>query len=217
MERQIIPDLKSYEYEHPFDRQALDRLKGTRGLDLVTQKVLDYGLEKYLLIKHTGDNIRIKAEKLPEVHKILEEACGILEMTEVPELYITLEDKIKSFTSGEHRRIIVLSSGAIEYLSDDELLFIIGRELGHIRSNHVVYRMMADSLKTITQFVGDISLGIGKPDHYAPSDCPDALVQNVGVHRRPCRAAYLSEPRRWLQMHLLRLPAYQRSTMAGFP
>ena len=161
MERKTFNSLYSYEYEHPFDRQSLDRLEKTRGLDLLTQKLLDKGLEKFLLIKHTGDNIKITHDNIPEIYTILEEACKILNVFPVPELYLQLEDKIKSFTSGERRRIIVLSSGAIDLLNEDELLFMIGRELGHIKSNHVLYRMMAESLKVVTQFISDVTLGIG--------------------------------------------------------
>ena len=161
MTRKVLKPLYSTEYEHPFDRKSLDRLEKTRGLDLLTQRLLDNGLEKYLLIKHTGDNIRITNENVPELHALLLEACEILDVKMIPELYIQLEDKIKSFTSGEKRRVIVLSSGAIDLLKPEELLFLIGRELGHIKSNHVLYRMMADSLQLITQFISDVTLGIG--------------------------------------------------------
>ena len=100
-----LKGLYSTEYEHPFDRQSLDKLENTRGLEMLTNRVLDYGLEKYLHIKHTGDNIRVEKETIPEIYDILIEACNILDMREVPELYINLEDKIKSFTSGEKQRI----------------------------------------------------------------------------------------------------------------
>ena len=161
MNRQILYGINSFEYEHPFDRESLYRLERTRGLDILTQKVLEYGLEKYLLIKHTGNNIRITSKNIPEIHKLLTEACKILDMDEVPELYIHLEDKIASYTSGEKRRVIVLSSGAIDLLNEEELLFLIGRELGHIKSNHVLYRMMAESIKVMAQLISDITLGIG--------------------------------------------------------
>lgn len=156
-----LKGLYSTEYEHPFDRQSLDKLENTRGLEMLTNRVLDYGLEKYLHIKHTGDNIRVEKETIPEIYDILIEACRILDMRDVPELYINLEDKIKSFTSGEKQRIIVLSSGAIDLLNSEELLFLLGRELGHIRSNHVLYRMMADSLTILSQLISDVTLGLG--------------------------------------------------------
>ncbi len=160
-QRKPLTDLYPVAYEHPFDRQALDRLERTPGLELLTQKVLDNGLEAYLNIKHTGDNLRVTARNIPELHRILVEACSLLGMTEVPGLYLHLNDKIDSFSSGQKKRIIVLSSGAVDLLSDDELLFVLGRELGHIRSNHVLYREMADSLALVSQVVSDLTLGIG--------------------------------------------------------
>lgn len=159
--RQILTQLYSDEYEHPFDRASLDRLQRTRGLDLLTEKLLEWGLEKYLRMKYTGNNLRITHRNLPVVHDLLREGCRILEMDDVPELYLQLEDKITSFSSGERRRLIVISSGALELLSEEELLFLIGRELGHIRSDHVLYRMMADSLAVIAQLISDVTLGLG--------------------------------------------------------
>lgn len=159
--RQILSQLYSEEYEHPFDRVSLDQLQNTRGLDLLTEKLLDWGLEKYLRMKYTGNNLRVTYRNLPEVHDLLREGCRILEMEEIPELYLQLEDKITSFSSGEKQRIIVLSSGAIELLNDEELLFLIGHELGHIRSDHVLYRMMAESLAVIAQLISDVTLGLG--------------------------------------------------------
>ncbi|MDX2246900.1 MAG: M48 family metallopeptidase [Bacteroidia bacterium] len=161
MSRKILTDLYSYEYEHPFDRESLDRLEHTRGLELLTQKVLDYGFEKYLLIKHTGGNIRVTGKTVPELHNILKEACRIFEITSVPELYIHPEGKITALTSGEKRQIISLSSAAIDALTEDELFFLLGREMGHIRSNHVLYRMMAESLRVVTQLISDVTLGVG--------------------------------------------------------
>lgn len=160
-QRKRIERLYSTEYEHPFDRRALDRLENTRGLDLLTRKVLDYGLEKYLRIKHTGDNLQVLPENLPEIHNILAEACEILGIRTIPELYIMLEDKIQSFTSGDKDQVIVISSGAVELLNSDELLFMLGRELGHIKSNHVLYHMMAYSIKLVAQIISDVTLGVG--------------------------------------------------------
>lgn len=160
-EKIYLDHLYPSEYEHPFDREALDRLENTRGLDLLTQKVLDAGLESYLRIKYTGDNLQITARTIPEIHALLVEACKIMGMQEVPELYLMLEDKIQSFSSGQKRKMIVISSGSVDLLNDQELLFLLGRELGHMRSNHVVYREMGDSLTLVSQIISDLTLGVG--------------------------------------------------------
>lgn len=161
MPPKILRHLLPTEYEHPFDKASLDRLEQTRGIDYLTEKMLEYGLEKYLLIKHTGDHLRITHENIPELFGLLQTAARTLDMPSVPELYIMLEDKIKSFSIGERRRIVVISSGATELLNEAELLFLLGRELGHIKSNHVLYRMMADSLRLIAQLINDATLGLG--------------------------------------------------------
>ncbi|MEM6264648.1 MAG: M48 family metallopeptidase [Bacteroidota bacterium] len=160
MERKHLSFLYSDEYEHPFDRHALNRLEKTRGLHMVSEKILKAGFEKYLIIRHTADNIQVTKDTIPEVYALLEEACQVLDMEQVPELYIYLEDKIKSFTTGRDRQLIAISSGSIDLLSEDELYFLIARELGHIRSNHVLYRMMADSVQTLSKIAGDISMGL---------------------------------------------------------
>lgn len=160
MSRKPLINLRSREYEHPFDKSALDRLENTRGLEMVTQKVLDLGLERMLRIKHAGDNIRLTKENSPDLHAILEEACSLLSLKRIPELYINLDDKINSLTSGESRTQIVISSGCVELLNEEEMLFMLGREVGHIKSGHVFYQMMADSLQAINLFLSEATLGI---------------------------------------------------------
>lgn len=160
-QRIILNQLFPTEYEHPFDRQALDRLEDTRGLDLLIQKMLDNGLEAYLRIKHTGDNLQVTARTIPELHSLLVEACKILGMSDIPDLYLRLDDSIDSFSSGQKRRLVVITTGAVELLNDEELLFLFGRELGHIKSNHVLYRELGDSLTLVSQIVSDLTLGLG--------------------------------------------------------
>ncbi len=160
MSKVNLTGLSSTEYEHPFDKRALDRLQQTRGLDLITRKVLDMGLERYMRIKHTGDNVQVTPKNIPDLFEMLTSSCEVLDMEEVPEFYIFLEDKIRSYSSGDKQQLIALSSGCLELLEPQEILFMIGRELGHIKSNHVLYRMIADSLTTLSRLAGDMSLGI---------------------------------------------------------
>lgn len=155
-----LTGLNPASYEHPFDRQALERLKKRPGINMMTKRILDKGLEKYLWLKHTGDNMQITREIIPEVFDLMVKACEILDVDQVPELYVFLEDKIQTFASGDKKQLIALSSGALELLNEQELLFLIGREIGHIKSDHVLYRMIGDSLSSLTQLASDISLGI---------------------------------------------------------
>jgi len=55
----------------------------------------------------------------------------------------------------------VLTSGLIDLLGDEELLFTIGHELGHIKAGHVLYTMLARNIAAIMSAIGQATLGIG--------------------------------------------------------
>jgi Zn-dependent protease with chaperone function len=64
----------------------------------------------------------------------------------VPELYITTNPVLNAYTAGQRRTCIVLHSGLIEKLTPDELCFVIGHEIGHIKCAHGLYRQLGDLL-----------------------------------------------------------------------
>lgn len=161
MERIIIEGLDSNEYEHPFDRKALTALEKTPGLEILVRKFNQYWNDKVLKIQYTGSNIKVTERNFPELLKALNEACSILSIDKIPNLYVKWSYDVNAFTAGVENPIIVLNSGTIDLLSCDELLFIIGHELGHIKSQHVLYYQMAQVLPLLGNIIGSATLGIG--------------------------------------------------------
>jgi Zn-dependent protease with chaperone function len=161
MQRQTLIGLQAPSYEHPFDRSALASLKGTPGLELVIRKFNEYGLERFLKIQYTGSNLRITQDNFPEIHGMVREAATILNLHILPDLYIQGGGHINAFTAGVERPILVLNAGCIDHLSADELFFVIGHELGHIKSGHVLYHQMGAVLPLVGDFVSRLTLGAG--------------------------------------------------------
>lgn len=58
--------------------------------------------------------------------------------------------------------IIVLNSGAVDLLSDHELHYLIGHEVGHIKSRHTLYHQVGQFFPMIADFIGAATLGVGK-------------------------------------------------------
>jgi len=158
--------LHPYEYEHPFDTKALNLLQSIPGLDLVVRQFNKHAIERYITIQYTGSNIHITPENYPKIHKLLEIVCDTLYLPDKPDLYLEWGYNINGFTIGVDNPIIVpiivLTSGAIDLLSENELLFLIGHEVGHIKSRHTLYQQMATYLPVITSIIGQYTLGIGK-------------------------------------------------------
>lgn len=161
MSRKKLHQLVSDEYEHEFDRKALDALEGTPGLETLVRNFYQHGIERLVRIQYTGSNIKVNKKNYPEIYEVLEEACNILNLTDIPDLYISWSYQINGLTTGVEKPIIVLSSGAVDLLSREELLFVIGHEVGHIKSQHVLYHEMARIFPIIGEIIGSATLGIG--------------------------------------------------------
>ena len=155
-----FPGLGADEFQHPHDAAATDALRALPGLDVVVAKVLELGLERIYYLENIADNVRVTPRMLPRLHKYLGWACKILDLEE-PELYVTMDPNPNAFTFGHKRPFIVVTSGLVELLGDEELLFTIGHELGHIKAGHVLYTVLAKNIASIVAAIGQATLGIG--------------------------------------------------------
>lgn len=153
MELVRLEGLNPREYEHPLDRNALDVLEKTPGLDLLVRKFFDLGIEKFLRLEFIGSNLKVTPSSLPDIYEILEEACEILNLKTTPELYIRPDDyfrnlqvttnNLQGLTVGVEKPLVVISTACIESFSRSELLFIMGCEVGRLKSQHVLYENIA--------------------------------------------------------------------------
>src|SRR5690606_21963042 len=58
--------------------------------------------------------------------------------------------------------IVVLTSGAIDLLTEDELMFLIGHEFGHIKSRHTLYHSIGQTFPVLADVVGQATFGASK-------------------------------------------------------
>ncbi|MFB3893691.1 MAG: M48 family metallopeptidase, partial [Phycisphaerae bacterium] len=155
-----IPGLSPGDYEHPLDRKYLDALRGTPGLDTLVRKFFDWGLEPLVKVQYTGSNIKVSEKSLPQVYKALVTACEVLSVATVPDLYVEL-GFVNGLTIGARSPVIVLTSGCFGALSYEELLFVIGHEIGHIKSEHCLYHTMGAVVPILGDILGSVTLGLG--------------------------------------------------------
>lgn len=155
-DKHILYGLDHRAYEHPFDRKALIALESTPGLSKTAKFLTRNTIEKYYTIQCTGSNLKVTKASYPRIYDYLEYACHILDMKDIPDLYIQWGYDINACTIGSEKPIIILNSGLIDLCDENEILFIIGHECGHIKSNHMLYHMMA---QLVTQLIDRIPLG----------------------------------------------------------
>lgn len=155
-----LPGLSVDEFRHPLDQRATSALKQVPGLDKVLAKILEVGLERMLYIENIASNLRVTPKMFPRLHKSLTWATKILDVPE-PELYVKLDPRPNAFTYGHTNPFITLTTGLIDMMSDEEVFFVIGHEVGHIKGGHVLYGTMARNIAAIIELLGEFTLGIG--------------------------------------------------------
>lgn len=160
--KKVLWGLNPVEYEHPTDRTALNALEGTPGLEPLIKKFYQYGIDKLLKVQYTGSNMKITSKNLPRLYNALITVCKTIHINKIPDFYIMQGDEINAFTTGVDRYIIVINEGCAEKLTYDELLFVLGHEVGHIKSQHVLYYQLASVLPLLGNIIGNLTLGVGE-------------------------------------------------------
>ena len=160
MDRKRLTGLRPQSYEHPWDKKALDALQTSKSFASLVAKLNEWGFERILRVQLTGSNLRVTADNFPEIHEKVQEAGTILDLPSIPEVYLAGGGEINAFTAGVKKPIVVLTSAAVDLLTDDELFFVIAHELGHIKSGHVLYYQIAEFVPVLGEMVGAATLGI---------------------------------------------------------
>ncbi|MBQ8147501.1 MAG: M48 family metalloprotease [Lachnospiraceae bacterium] len=155
-----IPGLQSREYEDSRDAAYLSKLKLSKGFDKFMKLYFEYGIERINTIAYTGSNVRVTAENMPYLYECLVEGCRILNIERIPPLYV-MQGGVNAFTIGASDPIIVINDSCLRRLNHEELMFIIGHELGHIKSEHCLYHSLGASIPILGGVAGAMTLGFG--------------------------------------------------------
>ncbi len=154
-----LPNISPRSWEHPADRAALTALKKVPGLDMLLQKLIGITTEKSLRLIALSSSVRVSERQFPKVNRLHQEACAILGVERAPELYVAQAPFLNARAIGVERPFIVLDSATVERLSEEELLAVIGHELGHCMSGHALYKTLLAILMRVSTVAFSIPLG----------------------------------------------------------
>ena len=145
----LLPDISSASWEHPGDRAALAAMQAIPGLDKVLRAIIGRFGETNIRMMMQADAIRTSENQYADIHRALREACEVFD-TPVPELYITQSPIVNAGALGVDEPFIVLQSSLIEVLDERGMHHVIGHEIGHIVSEHALYRTVLALLLSLS-------------------------------------------------------------------
>lgn len=154
-----LKGLPASAFQHPLDRQATESLKRIRGFDRVVGKFIEYGFERIEYVSNIGGAVRVGPRQMTKHYAMLRECCDVLDVAE-PELYV-MQGGVNAYTGGHNHPFIVLETGCLELMDDDEVMTVIARQVGHIKCGHVLYQSMARGIRVLLDMGGVIAGLIG--------------------------------------------------------
>jgi len=140
--RRVLTDIASRTWEHPADKAALQALRRIPVFDMVLRKVFGFLTEKAIRLAFQANAVKVGPNQFPSVYKVYKQALKTLDAPEEYPLYITQTPMVNAGAYGMDKPFIILNSGTVALIEDDELEYILGHEIGHILSGHVLYRTM---------------------------------------------------------------------------
>ena len=138
--RIVLSQISARTWEHPADRAALNTLRAIPVLDEVIRKIYSFFGERGIRLLFQANAVRVGPTQFPRVHAAFTEVCATMDWEPRPDLFISQTPLVNAGAYGMDRPFIVLNSGALALLDEEELRTILGHELGHVISGHALYR-----------------------------------------------------------------------------
>ena len=99
-----------------------------------------------LIARIKSEAVKLDANQMPELAAAFSEICAKLNLNNVPELYLMQSGGILNAFATRHcaRNFVVIYSDILEAYGPQsgEIKFLLGHEIGHIRSSHIFKNML---------------------------------------------------------------------------
>ena len=138
----VLTGIDSRAWEHPADRAALNALRRVPGFDEVLRKIFGFFGERPIRLAFQANAVRVSPTQFPRLHELYGDARRVLDVSNDYPLFVTQNPMVNAGAWGMEKPFITVNSATVHLLTDREMTFVLGHELGHIMSGHALYRTM---------------------------------------------------------------------------
>jgi Zn-dependent protease with chaperone function len=135
-----LPGISPRAYQHPADRAATAALHKVPYLDQVVRKLIALGYERALRVASLGASVRLGQEQLPHIWVLHRQVFNVLDIEQVPDLYLTQFPLANAATFGTERPVVILNSELVRLLDEDGRRAVLAHEAAHIHADHILYQ-----------------------------------------------------------------------------
>lgn len=121
------------------DSQAMAKLRSIGPLQSAARAVSDKVGRRW--VETSFNAVRLGENQLPHIYGTAVRAGRLLGMPYMPDVYVSGDKAWESLTYGSDRSsFIIMGSSLVNNFKDDDLLFLFGREMGHCRAGHALWK-----------------------------------------------------------------------------
>jgi Zn-dependent protease with chaperone function len=96
-----------------------------------------------------GTGIRVSEHQLPRIHNLVTTAADRLGMAP-PDVFVVQSAALNAYAIGVlGKKSVVLHSATVEGLTEEELLFVIGHELCHVKCGHTSWLVLTSGAENV--------------------------------------------------------------------
>jgi Zn-dependent protease with chaperone function len=147
--RTILSNIAAVTWEHPADRGALQAVRAVPGFNDAVRKIVGFFGERGIRLIFQANAVRVGPSQFPRLHHLMTEVRTTMDWPDEVPLFVSQTPIVNAGAVGVDHPFIVLNSGAVNLLDDDELRVLLGHELGHVMSGHVLYRTVTILILTL--------------------------------------------------------------------
>ena len=129
----------------PLDAEAMSRLNRLEPLSSFARKVSENIGRPWFEAAVNG--VRLSEEQLPEVFALAVRAARIVGLSYLPEVYVSGENMWDAATMGSESGAFVSLGSVLTNMRGDDLLFVLAREMGHVRAGHALWRTVTELVR----------------------------------------------------------------------
>jgi len=155
------PGISSEAFRHPLDREAESSLRSVPGFDMLARKFVEFMYERPQYIYNLGNHIEVGPRQYSTVYQIFRECVRDLDANPTPSLFVAQNVQVNAYSLGEEQPTIVLNSGLLDLMDEDQIRAVIAHELGHIKCGHTTLNQMAQWTISTLNAIGEMTFGLG--------------------------------------------------------
>jgi Zn-dependent protease with chaperone function len=155
------PGISREAFRHPLDQQAEAALRSVPGFDVVARKFVEFIYERPQFVYLMGNALQVSPQQYSTLYQLLREGVRALDISPEPTLFVAQNSQVNAYALGEEHPCLVVNTGLLDLLSNDEIRTVIAHELGHIKCGHTTLTQMAVWAMNTASVVSEMTFGLG--------------------------------------------------------